>query len=123
MGVIKNTFLKKHSQVTEPPASNSQLNDLDLTFEDNLNDESGMHDPPKRRIGRKIEVEPNEGEDETVISSISESVTSSVSPVKRIRLSADITKSLHRRLKLYSITSERSILAILESWIQQYTPE
>ncbi len=43
-------------------------------------------------------------------------------PDQRVRLSADIAKHLHKRLKMLSINTDRTILVILEDWISKYAP-
>lgn len=122
-------FLKKNRRKVEPVATDPEPEySDDVSFEDDfendLNDESGMSDPPKRRKGNSVAIELDDEDNRRVdTSSSSDPEPSKAASVQRVRLSADIAKPLHRRLKLHSITTDRSILAILESWIQQHTPE
>jgi hypothetical protein len=43
---------------------------------------------------------------------------------QRVRLSADIEKGLHKKLKMYATLTERSIVEIIEEWLsERFTSE
>ena len=108
MGVIKKPFLKKSNRQVTEAEDETKPELIDEVAEDAESSSTfeGAQEP-RRHIGIGLHTK-------SAIHVPSE---------KRIRLSADIQKPLHKRLKRFAIEADKSILAILEDWIQDYTPE
>ena len=41
----------------------------------------------------------------------------------KVRMSTDISKDLHTRLRIHAIRTSQSIIQIIEAWIETYCPE
>ena len=124
MGVLKKPFISKNKPDVLSESSEESYDDIDnVFFVDDPGDEEILQDPPKRAYGRRVEREPNEDEPETTTAKTKPAVPSQKAADKKVRLSADISKALHRRLKLFSINTDQTILTIIESWIMKYCPK
>ena len=78
-----------------------------------------LNAPLRRRVARAVPEEST-----TVIEPEVRppGVDANVSDGERSHLSSHLSRALHRRLKVFSILSGKSIASILESWIDQHCP-
>lgn len=124
MGVLKRPLISKNMEEVPPNIMIREFKNADdIAFDDNCGEEEALQEPRKRRFGRSVECETEEDEPETTPAKAAPAAPTNKAADKKVRLSADITKSLHRQLKLYSLNSDQTILTIIESWIMKYCPK
>ncbi len=125
MGVFKKRTIGISTQSTVPASSETRYDDNDEeSIGENQIASCGQEAHPKRRIGITWEDENVEEEEAgATVSRFRSSDSTRDESSKRIRLSADILKPLHRRLKIHSISEDKTIIAIIEDWIRMHCPE
>jgi len=100
-------------RLTEPPV----LSESALAYQQYL---------PKRRLGAGCAIAVSETltKDVQAPATPTPALTLSSQPVeKRVRLTTDIRKPLHDRLRHYRIRVDKTNMQIIEEWIERYCPE
>lgn len=94
-------------------------------MDDHLDDEDQA--PPRRKIARTVvdrefdEEFEGDGDDTPPPLRLPLKPVVTASKKATIRVSADINRELHLRLKIHALRTEQSIIQIFEEWISKYT--
>lgn len=78
---------------------------------------------PKKPLKRALVQTPSAKDSSLTIPEVNQpKATAGATVSERSQLSCQLSRDLHRRLKIYSIVSGRSILAVVEGWIEEHCP-
>lgn len=122
---IKKPHLSMH-QLNYPPGLQKKLNREDDLFADD--DLSEVTTPPR---STRQEEDPEEIEETEVIQRkpLKRKILKKTPPVvmeiddsETVRLSADIRKDLHLRIKIFALRSGKPLVKVLEEWISERCP-
>lgn len=131
MGLLKKkTILKKAERETVMAAENEDDISFDESDYEQVNEEQVSIDdsgspPPRRLRGFGISLDSDEATDTAVAAPpVPEQVKTSQVAIEntgepRVRVSADVPMSVHKKLKYYSLATGKTIQTIIRDWIIQ----
>lgn len=133
MGLLKNRVLSKSKPLVVSGGSDYENHDDQPETDDDIEiidrpwPPDVGHTPPKRRVQQDTAIsEEDEGPDADSVTVSAQSLTKpSTKASKRdtVRMSTDIDAELHTRLRLHSIKTKQTLIAIIEQWIVKHCPE